>query len=254
MKCYQCKKNSPVVGKKACQVCLDWQANYRRQNRQRRIATNSRWRKSNVIAISTRRRELYDANKEKERRRASAYRQAVKLEVFSHYCGKTIECELCDEARIGALTVDHIEGGGTAHRRSISKIYFWLRKNSYPTGYRVLCSNCNWRQHLLRTTQKRSETNIAIKKRFMTVLGGKCRECGETDLNVLSVHHSAENGAGHRREVSGGRSGVWFYKAILKSGDFTGLECLCMSCNDAREWGVGIQTLSDDTTAIHLPI
>lgn len=45
------------------------------------------------------------------------------------------------------LTLDHIGGGGRAHREQVGagdKIYRWLRDNSYPKGFRVMCFNCNY--------------------------------------------------------------------------------------------------------------
>jgi hypothetical protein len=43
------------------------------------------------------------------------------------------------------LGIDHINGGGTKHRKEIKNfgIYKWLIDNNYPLGYRVLCHNCN---------------------------------------------------------------------------------------------------------------
>ena len=53
-------------------------------------------------------------------------------------------CACCGEARMGFLTVDHINGGGNAHKREIgSKLYSLLRKSGFPSGYRILCFNCN---------------------------------------------------------------------------------------------------------------
>ena len=56
------------------------------------------------------------------------------------------ECMRCGFSDIRALTIDHIDGGGTRHTRSIgfggNHFYTWLRKNNYPEGYQVLCRNC----------------------------------------------------------------------------------------------------------------
>lgn len=76
--------------------------------------------------------------------------------------------------------------------------------------------------------------NAALKKSVMERLGGECVNCGCTDIRVLTVHHTACNGAEHRRAVSGGKASYRFYRAVLRSGDFAGLECLCYSCNDAH--------------------
>lgn len=47
--------------------------------------------------------------------------------------------------------IDHVNGGGNAHRRSIGgttactvRFYRWLEVNNYPEGFQVLCHNCNF--------------------------------------------------------------------------------------------------------------
>jgi hypothetical protein len=69
----------------------------------------------------------------------------LRLEVLSHYGGV---CGCCGEAEIRFLSIDHINGGGRAHREAMPGIrgasfYRWLRGQGFPTGYRVLCHNCN---------------------------------------------------------------------------------------------------------------
>lgn len=73
------------------------------------------------------------------------YRSKIKVIVFSHYCQNQIECECCGEKSVEFLSIDHIDGGGTKHRKQIGRgnLYNWLVKNNFPEGYRVLCHNCN---------------------------------------------------------------------------------------------------------------
>lgn len=80
-------------------------------------------------------------------------------------------CPGCDESRIEFLTIDHINGGGCEHRRSIfngaegssHQLFRWLRRNSYPPGFRVLCFNCN-----------------------VTRIAGKCPVHEETEESLIS--------------------------------------------------------------------
>lgn len=72
----------------------------------------------------------------------------LKLEAMSYYCaGGKPSCACCGVDNLEFLCFDHIEGGGTKHRKSINnrgrQFYIWLRLNDFPTGYRVLCHNCN---------------------------------------------------------------------------------------------------------------
>lgn len=78
----------------------------------------------------------------------------IKKEVFSHYGSA---CACCKESNLAFLTIDHIDGNGAEHRRSIQKtsklkstdFYRWLKKNNYPTdNYQVLCFNCNCAKHI----------------------------------------------------------------------------------------------------------
>lgn len=74
----------------------------------------------------------------------------LKTLVFSHYSGNGIpKCANCKERRLVCLTIDHINGGGEAHRKRIGKsggysFYAWLRDNGYPPEYQVLCMNCQF--------------------------------------------------------------------------------------------------------------
>lgn len=72
-------------------------------------------------------------------------RRELKLDVLQHYSGGTPECSCCNERRIEFLVIDHIDGGGNEHRKTVkpNRLHRWLIDNNYPPGFRVLCSNCN---------------------------------------------------------------------------------------------------------------
>lgn len=78
--------------------------------------------------------------------RQVASTQVLKREVFEAYGGCVCVC--CREWRMEFLTIDHIDPAITPSRgdphRSGSKLYRWLRRQGYPTGFRVLCLNCNF--------------------------------------------------------------------------------------------------------------
>ena len=86
----------------------------------------------------------YKANRDKileqKRRRYIRRRQ----EVFAHYGGA--KCACCGEIEHHFLCIDHINGGGTKQRQTVpggKRMIEWLRANNYPSGFRVLCHNCN---------------------------------------------------------------------------------------------------------------
>ncbi|HUW17672.1 MAG TPA: hypothetical protein VMW16_00035 [Sedimentisphaerales bacterium] len=81
---------------------------------------------------------------ERNKQHNKTERDSLKTEVFSAYGGK---CVCCGENNLMFLSIDHINGQGTRHRRQIggssNLLYRWLRKNNYPKGFQVLCFNCN---------------------------------------------------------------------------------------------------------------
>ncbi len=76
-----------------------------------------------------------------------AWASRLRREVLEAYGN---ECVCCGETTPEFLALDHIYGGGTAHRREIGKghiasqhFYSWVRQRGYPKDLRILCHNCN---------------------------------------------------------------------------------------------------------------
>lgn len=69
------------------------------------------------------------------------WRDSDKKFVMDHYGA---ECACCKENNLVFLTIDHIAGNG-AKRRKIegNHVYRYLINNNFPSGYQVLCFNCN---------------------------------------------------------------------------------------------------------------
>lgn len=68
---------------------------------------------------------------------------ALRAEALEVYGG---HCACCGEPRKEFLAIDHIDGGGSQHRKKDScavRMPEWLKKNGWPEGYRILCHNCN---------------------------------------------------------------------------------------------------------------
>lgn len=78
---------------------------------------------------------------EQARSRAKYYR--YRMAVLDHYGGK---CACCRESNYAFLSLDHIGGGGKAHRARFGNshgIYRDLARQGFPTGFQILCHNCN---------------------------------------------------------------------------------------------------------------
>jgi hypothetical protein len=84
-------------------------------------------------------------------------RQQLKLAAFNAYGGP--RCVCCGEDHLEFLSIDHVDQNGAEHRRKLmgekgwsptknsmcgATFYLWLKQNSYPPGFRVLCMNCNF--------------------------------------------------------------------------------------------------------------
>jgi hypothetical protein len=90
-------------------------------------------------------RRYHRENRERRNAQHREWLRRIRLETLAAYGGT---CACCDEAEPGFLTIDHIDGGGTKHRKELaipggSSFYKWLRQHGYPEGYQVLCYNCN---------------------------------------------------------------------------------------------------------------
>jgi hypothetical protein len=84
-----------------------------------------------------------------------------KKEVLTYYGGGKLACVVCGEARLPCLSIDHIDGGGTKHRKELGisgsiGFYLYLRRQGYPEGYLTLCMNCQF----IKKSQNREERKI----------------------------------------------------------------------------------------------
>lgn len=91
-----------------------------------------------------------------EKLNATSHRRAreIKDAAFNAYGGYSCSC--CGIKEQCFLTLDHVNGGGNHHREQIApnhkrwgggggdKLYRWLKREGYPTGFQVLCFNCNF--------------------------------------------------------------------------------------------------------------
>jgi len=99
--------------------------------KERKNSLHKKWRIDNL-----------DKMRKSEREYSRKRRAKEKKLVFNHYGRK---CVCCGEENEGFLTIDHINGKGTEHRKNIhNQLYYWLVKNNFPEEFQTLCFNCNW--------------------------------------------------------------------------------------------------------------
>jgi hypothetical protein len=146
--------------------------------RQRNKEAAARYRERNREKFNQRMRDWREANREKSREHARKWRnrkiatgtpeevaalrasesektkraQAVcRNEVFAAYGG--YRCNCCDESEPMFLSIDHVDNNGAQERKaglysgSGYSFYRWLRKTGFPSGYQVLCMNCQVGKH-----------------------------------------------------------------------------------------------------------
>lgn len=122
--CTKCKQDKPLcdfsrsqqqLGKSRCRPCLsaysrEWAAGHREYSR--------------------------GATKE--------YQRKVRMEMLIAYGGK---CACCGETEEKFLALDHVNGGGSAHKRNAGggPISAIVKREGYPKDgrYQLLCHNCN---------------------------------------------------------------------------------------------------------------
>lgn len=108
-----------------------------------------RCKECNKLATYAGRDRNPERSKKSNARSARLSHQRRRQEVLAAYRGR---CACCGESEPAFLAVDHINGGGNAHRRTIgggrmtgsSNFYRWLVKNGFPSDFQLLCHNCNF--------------------------------------------------------------------------------------------------------------
>lgn len=108
-------------------------------------AAQKRWISKNRNKVLGYQRNYYLDNKPKIRLQQNKYKLELKQSIMQHYGNG--KCLMCGFANIQALTIDHVNGGGSNHRKTIGvtgsySFYRWLVNNQYPDGYQCLCMNC----------------------------------------------------------------------------------------------------------------
>jgi len=129
---------------KICKVCQSaYMREYNRKNREKVCAAKRKAHHEN--------RKNPDWVKS-EQKRGREYWQQLRHEAIMAYGG--YECACCGETEEMFLSLDHVHNDGASHRREIgagigngkggsSRTLKWLKDNSYPDGFQVLCMNCN---------------------------------------------------------------------------------------------------------------
>jgi hypothetical protein len=175
------KNKSKPRGNSQCKTCVSEQFKKKyRENPEIVIKRVAEWASKNPEKKRARGRRYYNAHKEeareyrvkfrdrrkeylknyvrseegkaKDRAKARELTQKFKKTVIEHYGGK---CACCGEPELAFMSIDHIDNNGSEMRRkkvhppSGQNFYIWLIKNNFPSGFQVLCHNCNQAKSIL---------------------------------------------------------------------------------------------------------
>ena len=113
---------------------MDWIKENRKKHRQKDIARAAKWNKD---------------NRERHNKHCLNHYYRLQDKVIMAYGG--YRCACCGETEPFFLTIDHVNNDGKSHRKTFQSsgdgLYKWLIKNKFPSGFQVLCMNCNHGKH-----------------------------------------------------------------------------------------------------------
>jgi len=208
------------------------------------------WRKRRNKEKSKISRRIYRSiNKDKINLQKHSYRIKEKVIAFYVYSNE-MKCALCSDSEFSHLGLDHINGGGTKHRRSIPKancnIYGLLQQQGFPNGYRLLCQNCNYLNHLgnlVRIHERAARYRTKLKYEALEKYANppRCNVCHTTDIRVLTLDHIDGGGRKELKEL-GIKGGANYYRYIRNNKRRKDLRILCFNHNCSRR----IETPTDE--------
>lgn len=122
-------------------LCKQCQINLTQDN-----TYQSDWKSGARICKKCRKDNYKNINPKQKKIYCQTSRLNIKEEILFAYDNV---CVCCDQNIWQFLSIDHIDGSGGEHRKSISRsggtpFYYWLKSYNFPKdNYRLLCHNCN---------------------------------------------------------------------------------------------------------------
>ena len=125
----------------------------------------------------------------------------------------------------------------------------YRKRKASKDGLNIYCKPCHtkrvkeWRLNNpeLKKAQGKRETH-RLKQEMLNAYGNACACCGEDTPEFLSIDHINNDGAEHRKQISGKRTaaGVSVYRWLRKQGfPKDNFQLLCYNCNSAKQYFKG---------------
>jgi hypothetical protein len=91
-----------------------------------------------------------------------------------------------------------------------------------------------YQRHIIEMRQRAVDRRTANREVIFARYGGKCACCGENRKEFLTLHHTNNDGAKHRKDIGVTTRGNNFYAWVIKAGFPNDLQLLCYNCNCVR--------------------
>lgn len=178
-----------------------------------------------------------EESRKKSRTNAYKYTHKLKKEFFAEYDNK---CAICGETDEACLTVGHINGEGSTHRKLVGDSTYTVLKDLKSRGWpkdevEIECYNCQSRNKIKKQATAGFISEPCLVRRVaVEKLGCKCAICGETDINVLQVTtEEPEYGGRNNKEYYNRRMNRLH---AINDGLKTNAILLCSNCNSKRRY------------------
>ena len=187
------------------------------------------------------------------KKKEKGYSLKTKVGVFKEYSKRLSNsdipcCAYCGlDSHQEFLTIDHIDGrkhlSEEEKNLKADKLYRWLIRKNFPSGYQVLCFTCNDIKNIrtpkelsqsiknIKARQKNSRLKMEVMKAYSKG-EPKCNCCNYSEsLDGLSIDHiSGRNNMGHSKTVRGNP----LYRFLIEHHFPSGYQVLCHNCNSAK--------------------
>lgn len=159
-------------------------------------------------------------------------------------CGKEPnngKCNYCQKCH--SLMID--KGRDRQFKISDSGLCVTCRVNKADDGYKTClrCRDNSSKWYINRGKQKKIKERQELKLKIFDHYGNKCNCCGEDIFEFLTIDHINNDGADHRRKLTGDkiRNGSSFvYKWIVQNNFPSSVQLLCWNCNCGKRMNNGI--------------